>query len=56
MTTCLYDEWASWSTKNTQQGLILTFSVIDFNLAPVDLGLAQVELYFKTVEVEYSKV
>ena len=34
MTTCLYDEWASWSTKNTQQRIIFTFSIKDFNLAP----------------------
>ena len=36
MTTCLYDEWASWSTKNTQQGIVLTFSIKDFNLGPED--------------------
>ena len=34
MTTCLYDEWASWSTKNTQQGEIFTSYIKDFNLAP----------------------
>ena len=36
MTTRLYDEWASWSTKNTEQGVIFTSSIKDFNLAPDD--------------------
>ena len=48
MTTCLYDEWASWSTKNTQQGIIFTLSIVYFNLAPVGL-------FTITAEIEYSK-
>ena len=47
LTTCLYDEWASWSTKNTQQRIIFTFSIKDFNLAPVDRQIIE--------EVKYGK-
>ena len=47
LTTCLYDEWASRSTKNTQQRIIFTFSIKDFNLAPVDRQIIE--------EVKYGK-
>ena len=47
MATCLYDERASWSTKNTKQRIIFTFSIKHFNLAP--------EGRRKMFEVKYGK-
>ena len=39
----MYDELASRSAKNTQQGIILTFSIKDFNLAPIDRIIKEIK-------------